>query len=39
MAVHSYGVGLPGPGANANAGPRITQARFNVITNYAAENG
>jgi glutamyl endopeptidase len=39
MAVHSYGVGLPGPGANANAGPRITQGRFTTITNYAVENG
>ena len=39
MAIHSYAVGLPGPGANANAGPRITQSRFTTITNYAAENG
>ncbi|MFL6070713.1 MAG: trypsin-like serine peptidase [Actinomycetes bacterium] len=39
MAIHSYGVGLPGAGANANAGPRITQSRFTTITNYAAENG
>ena len=39
MAVHSYGVGLPGAGATANAGPRITEARFTAITNYAATNG
>jgi glutamyl endopeptidase len=39
MAVHSYGVGLAGPGANANAGPRITQTSFTTITNYAAGNG
>jgi len=39
MAIHSYGVGLPGPGTNTNAGPRITQSRFTTITNYAAENG
>ena len=39
MAIHSYGVGLAGPGATANAGPRITQSRFASITAYAAENG
>jgi glutamyl endopeptidase len=39
MAIHSYGVGLPGAGSNANAGPRITSGRFTTITNYAAENG
>lgn len=39
MAVHSYGVGLPNAGQRNNAGPRITKARFAVITSYAAENG
>jgi glutamyl endopeptidase len=38
MAIHSYGVGLPG-GANANAGPRITQSRFTTITSLGAANG
>jgi glutamyl endopeptidase len=38
-AIHSYGQGLPGLGSNNNAGPRITEARFDTITAYAAENG
>lgn len=39
VAIHSYGVGLPKAGQTNNAGPRITEARFNAITSYAATNG
>ena len=37
-AIHSYGVGLPGPGATRNAGPRITKSKFNLITDLADDN-
>jgi glutamyl endopeptidase len=38
MAVHSYGVGLPGA-AHLNAGPRLTAARIGQILAVADDNG
>lgn len=38
LAVHSYGAGLPGPGGKNNAGPRITEARYNTIMSFAETN-
>jgi len=37
-AIHSYGVGLPGPGATRNAGPRITKSKFMLISDLADDN-
>ena len=37
-AIHSYGVGLPGPGATRNAGPRITKSKFTLISDLADNN-
>ena len=37
-AIHSYGVGLPGPGATRNAGPRITKSKFLLIQDLADNN-
>jgi glutamyl endopeptidase len=37
-AIHSYGVGLPGPGATRNAGPRITESKFMLISDLADDN-
>lgn len=38
-AIHAYGVGLPGQGANNNGGPRITAFRIGQITDAADANG
>jgi glutamyl endopeptidase len=39
MAIHGYGVGLPGPGQNNNAGPRLTSFRLGQIHDFADDNG
>jgi glutamyl endopeptidase len=38
-AIHAYGTGLPGAGANNNGGPRITAFRIGQILDVADENG
>jgi V8-like Glu-specific endopeptidase len=37
-AIHSYGVGLPGPGLTRNAGPRFTKSKFLLIQDLADNN-
>jgi glutamyl endopeptidase len=38
-AIHSYGVGLAGPGQTNNAGPRITAFRVGQIRDWADDHG
>ena len=38
LAIHTYGVGLPGAGATRNAGTRINKGRFLLIADIADNN-
>jgi glutamyl endopeptidase len=38
LAIHTYGVGLPGAGATRNAGTRISKGRFLLIADLANDN-